>query len=68
MKTPEQWLAQQIGDRPDDFSDEDRREAIEFIEWIQADAALFSLGQIVYLGICIAVTAGIVGYWLAVRS
>lgn len=38
MRTPEQWLADQIGDRPDDFAPDESPIALAFIRAIQRDA------------------------------
>jgi hypothetical protein len=38
MKTPAMWLAEQIGERPDDFAPEESPIALAFITAIQADA------------------------------
>lgn len=39
MKTPREWLDEQVGDRPEDFSDEDNAQALAWIGRIQRDAA-----------------------------
>lgn len=38
MKTPQEWLAEQIGDRPEDFTPEDIDAALFWIERVQRDA------------------------------
>ncbi len=38
MRTPEQWLADQIGDRPDDFAPDEMAMPLSWIASIQADA------------------------------
>jgi hypothetical protein len=38
MKTPAMWLAEQIGERPDDFAPEEMAMPLSWIASIQADA------------------------------
>lgn len=40
MISPDDWLEQQTADRPDDFSDEEREEAREWIGRVQKDALM----------------------------
>ncbi len=52
MKTPDEWLHQQIGDRPEDFAPEDLTAARDMIAAVQADALASVLPALAHAMAC----------------